>query len=128
MNGKMIEIPTSASAAMGAYLALPESGSCAGLVLLQEIFGINQSLRETADRFAEGRSMGIFDRQIGVLDLGEERKWDEPVVEEKLGGDAPIGREHTAMCYDPEDSRLVVFGGWDGRQAFNDLWVFDTGT
>ena len=57
MNGKMIEIPTSASAAMGAYLALPESGSGAGLVLLQEIFGINQSLRETADLFAEEGSM-----------------------------------------------------------------------
>ena len=53
MNGKMIEIPTGDGASMGAYLALPESGSGAGLVLLQEIFGINQSLRETADLFAE---------------------------------------------------------------------------
>ncbi len=53
MNGKMIEIPTGDGASMGAYLALPESGSGAGLVLLQEIFGINQSLREAADLFAE---------------------------------------------------------------------------
>jgi carboxymethylenebutenolidase len=53
MNGTMIEIPTGDGASMGAYLALPESGSGAGLVLLQEIFGINQSLRKTADLFAE---------------------------------------------------------------------------
>ena len=53
MNGKMIEIETGDGATMGAYLALPEFGSGAGLVLLQEIFGVNQSLRETADLFAE---------------------------------------------------------------------------
>ena len=53
MNGKMIEIETGDGASMGAYLALPASGSGAGLVLLQEIFGVNQSMRETADLFAE---------------------------------------------------------------------------
>ena len=53
MNGNMIEIATGDGATMAAYLALPASGSGAGLVLLQEIFGVNQSLRETADLFAE---------------------------------------------------------------------------
>jgi hypothetical protein len=30
----------------------------------------------------EGRSLGTFDNQIGVLDLGKIMTWDEPVVEE----------------------------------------------
>lgn len=53
MTGKMIEIAAGDGGTFSAYLALPESGSGAGLVLLQEIFGVNQSLRETADLFAE---------------------------------------------------------------------------
>ncbi|MEQ8369396.1 MAG: dienelactone hydrolase family protein, partial [Alphaproteobacteria bacterium] len=36
-----------------AYFATPEGGSGPGLVLLQEIFGINANMRHVADRFAE---------------------------------------------------------------------------
>jgi carboxymethylenebutenolidase len=38
---------------LGGYLALPESGSGPGMVLLQEIFGINRHMREVADYYAE---------------------------------------------------------------------------
>ena len=38
----------------------------------------------------------------------------------------PSARFGHAQCL--VGDKLVVFGGWDGRQAFNDLWVFDTGT
>ena len=53
MSGKTIEITANDGGTFGAYLALPESGSGAGLVLLQEIFGVNQNMREVADLFAE---------------------------------------------------------------------------
>ena len=53
MNGKMIEITADDGGSFGAYVSLPESGSGAGLVLLQEIFGVNQNMKETADLFAE---------------------------------------------------------------------------
>jgi carboxymethylenebutenolidase len=36
-----------------AYLALPESGRGPGLLLCQEIFGVNQTMRELADLWAE---------------------------------------------------------------------------
>jgi carboxymethylenebutenolidase len=35
-----------------AYCAVPESGSGAGMLLFQEIFGINDNIREVADRLA----------------------------------------------------------------------------
>jgi carboxymethylenebutenolidase len=38
--------------AFSAYLASPESGRGAGVVLLQEIFGVNAVMREIADHFA----------------------------------------------------------------------------
>ena len=53
MNGKMIEIAADDGGSFGAYVSLPESGSGAGLILLQEIFGVNQNMREVADLFAE---------------------------------------------------------------------------
>jgi len=53
MIGKMINITAGDGGTFAAYLALPESGSGAGLVLMQEIFGVNRNMREVADLFAE---------------------------------------------------------------------------
>jgi len=53
MQGKMISIKASDEGSFGGYLATPESGSGPGLVLLQEIFGVNRHIREVADLFAE---------------------------------------------------------------------------
>ena len=41
------------SGSFGAYLSLPASGSGPGLVLAQEIFGVNGTMRELADEYAE---------------------------------------------------------------------------
>lgn len=53
MTGTMIEISAADGGRFQAYLARPAKGSGPGLVLLQEIFGINQFLRDRADYFAE---------------------------------------------------------------------------
>jgi carboxymethylenebutenolidase len=41
------------SGRFGAYLSLPAAGQGPGLVLAQEIFGVNRTMRELADDFAE---------------------------------------------------------------------------
>jgi carboxymethylenebutenolidase len=52
--GKMIEIQaTDSSATFGAYLALPASGKGPGVVIGQEIFGVNANMRAVADFYAE---------------------------------------------------------------------------
>ena len=53
MSGQMIDITAGDGSTFSGYLTMPESGSGAGLVLLQEIFGVNQAMKETADLFAE---------------------------------------------------------------------------
>ena len=41
------------SGRFGAYLAVPKSGSGPGLVIAQEIFGVNKTMRDIADDYAE---------------------------------------------------------------------------
>jgi dynein heavy chain len=75
----------------------------------------------TADNGGEGRSGGSFDRRIGVLNLGEQYQWDEPKLEMKENDARPAPREHSAICYDREESRLVIFGGW-ANKWLDDVW------
>jgi carboxymethylenebutenolidase len=51
--GQHISVNASDGGQFQAYLALPESGHGPGLVLCQEIFGVNQTMRELADLWAE---------------------------------------------------------------------------
>ena len=53
MRGTIINIETIKGDQFDGYLSLPESGTGPGLILLQEIFGVNDSMRETADLFAD---------------------------------------------------------------------------
>lgn len=53
MAGQWIEIAASGGGTFKGYLAVPEQGSGPGIVLLQEIFGVNASMRTVADYYAE---------------------------------------------------------------------------
>jgi carboxymethylenebutenolidase len=53
MPGKMIDVTAADGGRFRAYLALPEKGIGPGLVLIQEIFGVNQHMRDVADLYAE---------------------------------------------------------------------------
>jgi carboxymethylenebutenolidase len=53
MGGKYIDIVARDGGRFSAYLATPAQGSGPGLVLLQEIFGINDHMKSMADRYAE---------------------------------------------------------------------------
>ena len=53
MTHQMIDIAASdASGSFQAYLSLPPSGKGPGLVMAQEIFGVNQTMRDVADAYA----------------------------------------------------------------------------
>jgi carboxymethylenebutenolidase len=53
ITSKTVSVTAADGGVFNAYLALPESGRGPGLVLLQEIFGVNRYIREIADRYAE---------------------------------------------------------------------------
>jgi carboxymethylenebutenolidase len=75
MTKQMIEIQASdASGSFQGYLSLPASGTGPGLVLAQEIFGVNQTMRDVADYYAEEGYVvlvpDLFWRQAPGVQLG----------------------------------------------------------
>jgi carboxymethylenebutenolidase len=50
--GEMVEFPSNGSTGTG-YLAVPESGSGPGVVVIQEWWGLNDQIKEVCDRFAK---------------------------------------------------------------------------
>lgn len=75
MKGQWIEISAADGGQFRSYLSLPPQGSGPGLVLCQEIFGVNEGIRELADLFAQEGYVVIapdlFWRQQPGLELGE---------------------------------------------------------
>jgi carboxymethylenebutenolidase len=53
MAGKRVTVRAADGGSFSAYVAIPSAGKGPGLLLLQEIFGINAHMREVADRYAE---------------------------------------------------------------------------
>jgi carboxymethylenebutenolidase len=85
MNGtsKWIEIEGD-DGVFGAYLALPRSGSGPGIVLLQEIFGVNAHIRSVAEQYAADGYVvlapDLFWRQGHRIELGyDDADWQRAV-------------------------------------------------
>ena len=75
MAGQTIDMKAAdGSGVFGGYLAVPRSGSGPGLVIAQEIFGVNISMREVADYYAEEGYVALvpdlFWRQQPNIQLG----------------------------------------------------------
>src|ERR1700722_3409856 len=74
MAGQWIDIAARDGGTFKAYLTVPASGSGPGILLLQEIFGVNKSMRETADYYAEEGYVvlapDLFWRMEPGVDLG----------------------------------------------------------
>lgn len=52
MTSKWIDIRTAAGETFGGYLSLPPTGRGPGIVLIQEIWGVNAHIRAVADQYA----------------------------------------------------------------------------
>ena len=53
MTGQWIQIEAKDGGSFNGYLALPKIGRGPGIVLCQEIFGVNANIRSVADYYAE---------------------------------------------------------------------------
>ncbi|MEE9195619.1 MAG: dienelactone hydrolase family protein, partial [Alphaproteobacteria bacterium] len=80
MASRRISVQAKDGGEFSGYLALPEGGTGPGIVVAQEIFGVNQVMRLVADRFAEEGYVvlvpDLFWRLEPDIDLGySEEEW-----------------------------------------------------
>ena len=72
--GKPLSLKASDSFLLGAYRADPAGAPVGGIVMIQEIFGVNHHIRSVCDRFAaEGYAAvapALFDRQVKDFQSG----------------------------------------------------------
>jgi carboxymethylenebutenolidase len=74
--GQNITIPTSGTQCIGAYMAEPGSKPKGGLVVIQEIYGLNAHMRSMVDRFAKLGYTAIAPAFFDHLETGVELDYD----------------------------------------------------
>jgi carboxymethylenebutenolidase len=75
--GQNIQLNTSRTQCIGAYVARPEGAPKGGIVVVQEIFGVNAHMREVTDRFAEHGYVAIAPAFFDHVETGVELGYDE---------------------------------------------------
>jgi carboxymethylenebutenolidase len=121
----MIELRAADGFTLSAYRAAPTGASKGGLVVIQEIFGVNHHIRNVADRFAglgyTAVAPALFDRAERGIDIG----YDEASVNRGVKLRASIKLEDTlldvaAAIRSIEDTgKIAVIGYcWGGSLAF----------
>jgi len=83
MRTEEVTIPAWDGNRFSAYLAIPDSGSGPGLIVIQEIFGVNEVMRQTADSYAEAGYIAVvpdlFWRQKPGIQLSgkDQDEWNQ---------------------------------------------------
>ncbi len=90
--GQQINLNTTRMQCIGAYLAKPQGAPKGGIVVVQEIFGVNAYVRSVADRFAQHGYTAIAPAFFDHLESGVELGYDRGGVEKgrALAGEIPF--------------------------------------
>ena len=75
--GDHIQLNTSNTQCIGAYLARPAAKPKGGIVVVQEIFGVNQHMRNVTDRFAANGYVAIAPAFFDHIETGVELGYDD---------------------------------------------------
>lgn len=94
MMSKNINIPTGGTQCIGAYLAEPSGKPRGGIVVIQEIFGVNAHVRSVADRFATAGYTAITPAFFDHLETGLELDYTDAGMQEgrRLVGELGLDR------------------------------------
>ena len=123
--GQMIELTASDGHTLGAWRADPAGAPKAGIVVIQEIFGVNAHIREVADDYAAQGYLAIapalFDRSRPGVELG----YDENAIAEgrdlafAMDPDLPVRDVEAAVGAAASAGKVGVVGYcWGGSLTF----------
>ena len=123
--GQMIELTASDGHTLAAYRADPAGAPRAGVVVIQEIFGVNAHIREVADDYAAQGYLAIapalFDRSRPGVELG----YDESAIAEgrdlafAMDPDLPVRDVEAAVKAAASAGKVGAVGYcWGGSLTF----------
>jgi carboxymethylenebutenolidase len=90
MPGERISINASDGGSFGAYLVRPESSSAPGIVIVQEIFGVNDHIRSVCDLYAQEGYFALAPDVFWRIQAGVELGYDDAAIRR--------GREVAGRC------------------------------
>jgi carboxymethylenebutenolidase len=121
----MIELAAADGHTFSAYRVDPEGTPRGAVIVLQEMFGVNEHIRAVADRFATAGYVAIapvlFDRARRGATLGYDAASAEEglKLQEEVGTDAPIADIQAAIELVRDLGKVGVVGyGWGGYLAY----------
>ncbi|MEO7431982.1 MAG: dienelactone hydrolase family protein [Dokdonella sp.] len=105
--GQTIQLNTSRMHCIGAYVAHPVGTPKGGLVVVQEIFGVNAHMRHVVDRFAQFGYTAIAPALFDHVETGVELDYDEAGF---ARGKALVGETTFAQAVDDVASAAESIG------------------
>jgi carboxymethylenebutenolidase len=91
--GQQINLPTRGTQCIGAYLATPQGTPKGGIVVIQEIFGVNAHMRRVVDGFADHGYTAIAPAFFDHLETGVELGYNQDGVTKGLQMVGELGFE-----------------------------------
>lgn len=123
--GQMIKLTAKDGVTIGAYESVPTGNTRGGLVVLQEIFGVNHHIRDVADDFAAAGyrviAPALFDRVEPDTQLGydEEDMRKGAAIRAKTKLEDTLADIEAAVAVAAEAGRVGVVGYcWGGTLAY----------
>ena len=113
--GQMIEL--SSATPIGAYLAEPAGTSRGGIVVIQEIFGVNAHIRDVADRVAAAGYTAIAPALFDSVEPGVELGYDAEGMHKGVALKAQVSMERAVQDV-AAAARYVARAGKVGTVGF----------
>lgn len=122
--GQQINLPTTRTQCIGAYLARPEGQPRGGIVVIQEIYGVTPHIRSVADRFAAAGYTAVapacFDHLESDVVLAYDKAGTErgKALVKELGFERPVEDVRSAAEAIASAGRIGTVGFcWGGTVA-----------
>ena len=123
--GKTIELHTADGQRLGAYLAEPTGTPKGGIVVMQEIFGVNPHRRSVADKYAQAGYTAIAPAVFDPIEKGVELGYDQAGMQKgvelvsALGFDRAVASVGAAAKAIASAGNVGVVGYcWGGSVAY----------
>ncbi len=120
-----LSLQTTAGDRIGAYVAEPAGSPKAGLVVVQEIFGVNPHIRSVADRYAAAGYLAIAPALFDPVEQGVELGYDQPGMQKgidlvgRLGFERALAGVQAAAQEVARAGRVATVGYcWGGSVAY----------